>query len=349
MGFRFNKRIKIMPGLTMNVSKSGIGYSAGGKGVRVTKRADGRVTRTISAPGTGLSHTRTVSGGAAKTSTRTAAPRPARPAVVTPPPPPRPPQPGVLAPRWEKDLFSETSNSRSNDYAQVAAKHPDAPGLRVLCATVEGLWHFTRLNTGSGDPRRARALLGWAAANGSGDLGRHPFVTKYLAERTWPVEIAGGVVAHLTLEQDVALLAAAELHQTAGDLEAAIWVVEQAEPTTAAALSLAELYSDAGRDDEVVDLTNGLTNEDDATALLLVLRGRAFAQQGLNDAARLALKEAMRVRSRPAEIRHRALLERAGINLAQNKKAAARKDIETVYSEDPTYPGVREALAALPT
>lgn len=47
------------------------------------------------------------------------------------------------------------------------------------------------------------------------------------------------------------------------------------------ALSLGELYLSAGRDQDVITLTNGLTNEDDATALLLAYRGEAFARQDL--------------------------------------------------------------------
>jgi hypothetical protein len=32
VGFRFQRRIKILPGLGINVSKSGVGFSAGGRG-----------------------------------------------------------------------------------------------------------------------------------------------------------------------------------------------------------------------------------------------------------------------------------------------------------------------------
>ena len=72
--------------------------------------------------------------------------------------------------------------------------------------------------------------------------------------------------------------------------------------------------------DEVVELTEGIQNEDDASAVLLCYRGMAFREQGFHDAAREALKEALRARSRPAEIRHLALSERAANYLAQGKK-----------------------------
>lgn len=56
MGFSYRKSFKAGP-FRVTASKSGISYSAGGKGVRVTKRANGRVQTTISAPGTGLRYT----------------------------------------------------------------------------------------------------------------------------------------------------------------------------------------------------------------------------------------------------------------------------------------------------
>lgn len=348
MGFRLRKSIKILPGVRMTVGTGGIGYSVGGRGLRVTRHANGRVSRTVGLPGTGLSHTSTVRAAR----TRPAPPRPRTPPPAAPPaaaqpaaaPPAMrtPPRPGPNALAWERDLFAAGRDGER--LAGVARTHGWAdPGLRVLAAALDGLHRFAE----GDDPARARSLLAWVVAQGVRELPAHPFVTRYLAGQTWPVEIAGGVVAHLGLADDAVLLAAAELHQAAGDLDTAIWTVEQAEPTAPAALSLVELYSDAGRGQEVVDLTTGTTNLDDATALLLVLRGRAFAQLGYHDAARESLKEALRVRSRAAGVRHRALRERAGVNLGQNRRAAARRDLERILAEDPSHPGLTEALAAV--
>lgn len=55
MGFRFRKSIKAGP-VRVNFSKSGVGYSVGGKGFRVTKKAGGGVRTTASIPGTGVSY-----------------------------------------------------------------------------------------------------------------------------------------------------------------------------------------------------------------------------------------------------------------------------------------------------
>ena len=57
MGFRFRKSIKAGP-FRVNLSKSGIGYSVGGKGFRVTKKAGGGIRTTTSIPGTGISYSK---------------------------------------------------------------------------------------------------------------------------------------------------------------------------------------------------------------------------------------------------------------------------------------------------
>jgi hypothetical protein len=57
MGFRFRKRIKILPGLWLNVSKSGVSTTAKVGRVRVTK-GHGRTTTSVDLPGP-LGYTKT--------------------------------------------------------------------------------------------------------------------------------------------------------------------------------------------------------------------------------------------------------------------------------------------------
>ena len=56
MGFRFRKSIDILGLFRINFSKSGVGFSWGVPGYRVTKMANGRTRKTVSIPGTGISH-----------------------------------------------------------------------------------------------------------------------------------------------------------------------------------------------------------------------------------------------------------------------------------------------------
>lgn len=339
MGFRLSKSIKIVPGVRLNVSSRGVGYSVGGKGMRVTRHANGRVSRTLSIPGTGLSHSSSLRPARGQSrSSRDQSPPP-MPSLASHP------ARDSFESNWERELFGVLTSTNPTDFTYVAQRHcRDIPDIRILAATLEGLLQFEG-GDGAGQDR-ARALLGWAAVQRTSNTIER-FIATQLAHRTWPVEIVPGVTAHLRLQDDVVLLAAAELHQRAGDLDAAIWTVEQSRPTAHAALSLVELYSCADRHQDVIDLTNGLDNSDDATALLLALRGRAFASQGYFDAARESFTQALRVRSRAASVRHRALLERVQLDLAQNRKAAARKGLEKILAEDSLYPGLSEALESL--
>jgi len=55
MGFRFQKRIKLLPGLRINLSKSGVSTSVGTPGATVNFRK-GKKKLTVGVPGSGLSY-----------------------------------------------------------------------------------------------------------------------------------------------------------------------------------------------------------------------------------------------------------------------------------------------------
>ena len=56
MGFRFQRRVRIAPGVRLNLSKSGVGGSLGRTGLRLGLDAKRRKYFSIGLPGTGLSY-----------------------------------------------------------------------------------------------------------------------------------------------------------------------------------------------------------------------------------------------------------------------------------------------------
>ncbi len=72
MGFRFQKRIRLFKGLTLNLSKTGTSWTIGGRGASLNIR-DGKATGNVGIPGTGLSYRSrlTDSANAPKTGTET--------------------------------------------------------------------------------------------------------------------------------------------------------------------------------------------------------------------------------------------------------------------------------------
>jgi hypothetical protein len=59
---RFRRSLKIAPGVRLNLNKRSLGVSAGVRGARVSVNSDGRSTRSVGIPGTGLYY-RSQSGG----------------------------------------------------------------------------------------------------------------------------------------------------------------------------------------------------------------------------------------------------------------------------------------------
>ncbi|MEI6156028.1 MAG: DUF4236 domain-containing protein [bacterium] len=62
MGFRLFRRIRVAPGIRINLSKGGLSLSGGVRGARVTVGRRG-VRGTVGIPGTGVSYTETSGGG----------------------------------------------------------------------------------------------------------------------------------------------------------------------------------------------------------------------------------------------------------------------------------------------
>ncbi|WP_218028829.1 DUF4236 domain-containing protein [Microbacterium saccharophilum] len=328
------KSIKIVPGVRLNVSAKSVGISAGVKGARISANSSGRVTRTVGVPGTGVSHSKTIntrSSGAAKSPARepVTAPRPVQASTV---------KPGLMAPGWEKALFKTLKKVDGPKLHALAQQHPDHNQTISYIEMVE-------VALPAGDTARVRALLNWLH-----DVAYRPeddaFVTKYLPRRTVALPVAQGISATMPATRDAFMLLLAEIEQADGNRARAIEVVEGLEPTTIAAVSLAELYAEEGRWSDIIDLTNGLTNEDEPSTYLLIQRGGALREQGYAEASREALKEALRIRSRPTELRNLALVERGKTYLSENKRAMARKDFERVMADSADWPGLDELIAA---
>ena len=119
MGFRFYRRLKIAPGITLNFSKTGVSTSFGPRGAKVTVGRNG-VRKTVGIPGTGMYYTdytpwkksaepssRPTSYVPARETPETSSRReaPARTPVRTslPPPPPPPPPPEKKPPISETE------------------------------------------------------------------------------------------------------------------------------------------------------------------------------------------------------------------------------------------------------
>lgn len=58
---RFRKRVKVAPGVTLNVGKKSVGVRVGGRGYGVSTNTKTGTRATVGLPGTGLSYSKKVS------------------------------------------------------------------------------------------------------------------------------------------------------------------------------------------------------------------------------------------------------------------------------------------------
>lgn len=329
MAFRYHRSVKLLPGLRMNFSKSGVGFSAGFAGYHVSRSPNGRTRRTISIPGTGMSW---ISSSTNPGSSRGVD----RHATVTEHAPPTPPPPPQMTPA-ETALADAIA---ADDLDRIIALG-NGPTRIAFAAKVVSAWRLLQAHR---DDEALSALEAvFATAREPLD---DPFIRKYL-DVSGSIEVTDGATAQVPLDRTAVGLFLGELYQRRGDLDRAIAVVHSLPRTTLTALSLADLLDAAGRFDDVIAVTEDAPNSDDPSSMLWVLRGVAFGQNNVFAAAYPCFAKVIRCTSRNPVVVHRARFERARCYQAEGKVAKARDDLGRVMAEDANFPGAAAALASL--
>ena len=139
----------------------------------------------------------------------------------------------------------------------------------------------------------------------------------------------------------------AEILQAQQKYTEALAVLAELDTDIDVQISTAEVELQLGQYDEVINTTEGVTNEDDATAILLIFRGIAMREQGNFEAAIEEFKLARAKKSNHSEVLNKALFERGVTYQKMKKTALAIKDFEKILVSDGSYEGVKEKLAEL--
>ena len=334
MPFRLQRSFKVAPGVRVNFSKTGIGASIGSKYARCTVHSSGR--RTVSGAGgiiPGVRYQKSV-GGSGRRPSAAARRRPSGPVA-----PPHPQAPGLFAHKYEKDFYKAVQSGDPAVFETAAAEHPE------IAAAAEAIAGLLYLGKGQND-QAGRTLQ--AAYDSGADPSAEPLVRRWVnPEFGIILLIAPGVSAEIPLGRDLVGLALAEIKQSKGDVEGAIEVVEHLEPSHYAAVSLADLYHQADRHADVIEVTEMISNTDNASCLLCVYRAAALRQSGHPEAALQALKEALKSKARDDSVLLLGRLERARTYSQLGKLSFARRDLEAVIAKDSTFPGAHELALAL--
>ncbi|MFW6161786.1 MAG: DUF4236 domain-containing protein [Planctomycetota bacterium] len=345
MGFRFWRRMKIAPGVTLNLSKSGGSLSFGPRGAKVTLGPRGS-RGTVGVPGTGLFYTVTDSGGRRQRGrTRRGGAVPASPAVR--------PEDRLRLGFFTRLVTPAGEEALVDGCRELALGHEgDALAeLRQAVHLADGAWlaGFLALKYERFDEAERHLS---AAARDSRRLGR--YFAKYGIAATLSVPITEEVAAHLGPDLRGALLGLVETYQRQRRWEDAIACLKRLrrlEPEDVVVkLSLAELLSEVRPADRrtckfIVRLAQGVENETAVHAALLLYKAKALRALGLSTAARDALTAALRrKKGRPDDLLHALRYERALVYAELGRRSRSRSELEKLYAQAPDFEDVAERL-----
>lgn len=344
MGYRLWRRVQIIPGVRMNLSKSGASLSFGVRGAHYTVGPRGRRV-TLGLPGTGLYYTQQASN---RTRTRRS-PRP----QPTPLPSPVRPQDQLrlgffkrlVTPPEEQSLVAGIkellagNDAKALDQLRHATHLPDGAFMAGFLALKSGFF--------------AEAVTDLEFAVGrAAELGR--VLEKYKATLTVDLAITETFMAHLPLNAEGAGLALVEAYQRTKQYPKAIATLEgvlRAWPDDPVVkLSLVELLLDSAAGDRtvlqrVVTLTDDVPNLTPVHTALSLYRARALRGLGLADAAAQTLTSALALKKdRSSELLLGLRYERALAFEQSGQPARARTEFERIYAEDSHYEDVATRL-----
>ena len=334
MGLRFFKRIRIAPGLSLNMSKSGPSISFGPRGMKYTVGPRG-TRQTFGLPGTGLSYTTTNAWGKRGQPSRvpsgTSVPSSLDLGFLQ----------RIVTPPEEEQLVAGLKQ-------YLSGQNIEALNTFRSCITLQDAVFLSGfLALGQGFHAEAEKAFLQCLASVS-TLGR--IIQKYIQGFHLSLRITEYVDAPIDVDSRGVNLALAETHQTQGNFDRAIQIVKNlwnANPTDlVVCLSLSDLIvanPASSRQDleNVVKLITGVVNDAPIHANLLYLRGAAMYRIQLADAATKQFSELLRKKKdRPEALLRQIRYFRGRLYENAGQSTLARKDYQLIYAEDPSYKDV---------
>ena len=335
MSFRFWRRIRLAPWVTLNLSKSTASLSFGPPGAKYTISPRGN-RATAGIPGTGLFYTVKAPGRGRTT-------EPAAPSVRS-----------RLDLGFFKRLITPASEKAFVDGLRALHEGQEEDALRHLeeaSDTPDAAWMAGMLRLKREELTRAEQHLSGALAGGA-ELGR--LFATYELDTVVSLPVTPEVTAHVRPRPRGTRLALAELYQVQGETERARalleQIIEEDRLDVVAVAALAELILDVDpvppdAAELVVRMTAVVENETPVHAAALLYKGRALRALGLHDAAvKTFTKGYRRKKDRPAELLRQIRYERALGYEAIGRRSRARQELEAVYAEAPDWADVGERL-----
>lgn len=351
MSLRFRRSMKLLPGVRLNFGKETVGLSFGVPGARYTMNSKGRRTFSTGIPGTGLYNVQTLSSGSRSRRSDQVEEMSSAEAMWEKTNPNGPPAPGLFARKAERELntfLHDIYDAQEPDGASSVIEK--AAALRSKYEELKFPLELIAFLHGITDDKWEKEAAEWGESLWQYRelVFSNKYVAKYFSGIKPAVTISTGITTSLNYNEQTLGFIWAEVLQGQGKNDEAMAVLLEMEPDQMVGISLADIEISKGDFDGAIETTEDVEVADDATAMMMVLRGVAFRGKNMQEAAVECFKRVLKEQKNlPEALVHRTLFERAESYALMGKKAMAIKDLEKILVDEPSYPEVEKKLAEL--
>lgn len=245
--------------------------------------------------------------------------------------------PGPEAPEAERRLYEAITGADVEALHFISLDHPE---YKRLALTVAGAL------TAELDPTVAAKCFAVALDEPWTDEADR-YLQRYLPGVAFNSTVGPGLAVPVTLADMPTVVAMVTANAVDDHIRAASFVPKLDLRKPGYRALVAAVHHNAGDYGLVMTLTHRIRNVDDTSAFLLTLRGSALRLRYLLDTSRKVLTKALTPLPRQPGVRHLALLERAKVNMDLGRSDDARRDLDRIVDEDPTFEDVPDLLAEL--
>lgn len=351
MAFRFFRRIKIAPGLSFNLSKSGASVSLGPRGTKLTLGGSSGKRATVGLPGTGLYYTtklnkKSGSGQSGKVSSPATEDDQEEDVRIG--------SAARLNLGFFDELFTPGIEKSFVRGLQHLLKREEGEALKDFIkasALSDGAFMSGMLAMKMDDVEKAQEYLTKALGYGK-EIGK--YFKKYKTAMLLSMKISEETTVYVEPGTTALQLALVEVYQYKKEYDKAIGLLEKLMKKEAAnpivMLSYCELLFESGADNKknlkkIVKLSSDIENESAVHAAVMLYKGKALMALELLTAARDTFTSAIRKKKdRSDELINSLRYERALCYEAMGQKSRARKEFEKLYADDPDFEDTAQRL-----
>lgn len=345
MAFRLFRRFRIAPGLTLNLSKSGLSVSAGPRGAKITVGPRG-IRQTVGLPGTGIHYTNHTGYSRKQQRSQNRPAMKQRPDIPTPE--------SLLSLSLLRRALTSSEDLALIDGTLAVLKEDDLKALehyekapnRADAGFMGGI-----ISIRNNDFKRARDFLDRAYSQHA-QLGS--FFKEYGLTLDLEVHLTPELRVPIEPNEKGVLLLLTEIYQKYKMWDATATCLRRlmsiAPDDLTVKLSSAEFFVEVykGSDEayhRVLKLTEGIENVSELHAALLLYKARALSGLGLFTAARDTLTQALRrKKGRSHELLLALSYERALVYERLGRHRQARGELEKIYVQNPEFEDVANRL-----